>query len=108
APSQEIAVPPANRRASVEWGGATEGLAGAIHDTIAQRLEGYGIAVEDVSLQEIRLPEEVVQECIAAARAYYVPMRAQREASINHANAHATLRADVEPLGRAAVATREA
>jgi regulator of protease activity HflC (stomatin/prohibitin superfamily) len=105
--SSEIAVPPAQRRSAAEWGGATEGLASAIHDTIAQRLEGYGIAVEDVSLQEIRLPEEIVQECIAAAKAYYLPMRAQREASFKYANKQAELKAEVELLGRDNVGTRE-
>lgn len=105
--SSEIAVPPAQRRSASEWGGATEGLASAIHDTIAQRLEGYGIAVEDVSLQEIRLPEEIVQECIAAAKAYYLPMRAQREASFKYANRHAELSAEVELLGRENVGTRD-
>jgi len=106
-PAQEIAVPPANRRSAAEWGGATEGLASAIHDTIAQRLEGYGIAVDDVSLQEIRLPEEIVQECIAAAKAFYIPLRAQRESAIQYAGKHAELRAEVELLGRENVGTRE-
>ncbi len=105
--SNDIAVPVAQRRSSTEWGGATEGLASAIHDTIAQRLEGYGIAVDDVSLQEIRLPEEIVQECIAAAKSYYIPMRAEREAAVRYSNKQAELRAEVELLGKEAVSTRE-
>lgn len=96
---------PASRPDPSQWGGATEGLASAIHDTIAQRLEGYGIAVDDVSLQEIKLPEEIVNECIAAAKAYYTPVRAQREASEKYANAQAALKAEVDVLGKEAVGT---
>jgi regulator of protease activity HflC (stomatin/prohibitin superfamily) len=94
-------------RVGSEWGGAADGLARAIHATIAERLEDYGIAVDDVSLQEIKLPEEVVEECIAAAKAYYTPMRAQREAAVRFAERAAELRADVELLGKEAVGTRE-
>jgi len=67
--------------ASEEWGSTADGLGGAIHDTIAHRLDGYGIAVEDVSLQEIKLPQGIIDECIAAAQSYYLPLRGEREAS---------------------------
>ena len=87
----------------VEWGGAADGLAGAIHDTIARRLEPYGIAVEDVSLQELRLPDEVMRECIEACKAYYYPTLAKRKAAF----ALEQLKAQAEVLGSEAVATRE-
>ena len=86
-----------------EWGGAADGLAGLIHDTIAKRLEAFGIAVTDVSLQEIKLPDEVLQECIKAAKAYYYPLLAHRQASFKGAD----LQAQADVLGREALATRE-
>jgi regulator of protease activity HflC (stomatin/prohibitin superfamily) len=87
----------------VEWGGAADGLAGAIHDTIARRLEAYGIAVEDVSLQELKLPEEVMRECIEACKAYYYPTLAKRKAAF----AREELQAQTDVLGAEAVATRQ-
>src|SRR5207237_4294282 len=88
---------------SPEWGSTTDGLAGAIHDTIAHRLDGYGIAVEDVSLQEIKLPQGIIDECIAAAQTYYHPVRGQREALQNVAK----LQAEADVLGPEAIAAKE-
>jgi regulator of protease activity HflC (stomatin/prohibitin superfamily) len=89
--------------ANEEWGSTADGLAGAIHDTIAHRLDGYGIAVEDVSLQEIKLPQGIIDECVAAAQSYYLPLRGQREAMQKVAE----LRAQAEVLGPDAIAARE-
>lgn len=83
--------------------GAADGLAGAIHDTIARRLESYGIAVEDVSLQEIKLPDEVMRECVEACKSYYLPTIAKRKAAFIKEN----LQAEAEVIGREAVATRQ-
>jgi regulator of protease activity HflC (stomatin/prohibitin superfamily) len=93
----------ASGEAVPDTGGAADGLAGAIHDTIARRLEPYGIAVEDVSLQEIRLPEEVMQECVEACKSYYLPTIAKRKAAFVKEN----LAAQAEVIGPEAVATRE-
>jgi regulator of protease activity HflC (stomatin/prohibitin superfamily) len=87
----------------VEWGGAADGLAGAIHDTIARRLEACGIAVDDVSLQEIKLPDEVMRECIEACKAYYLPTIAKRKAAFTMEN----LQAQADVIGREALAARE-
>ena len=87
----------------VQRGGAVDGLAAAILDTIARRLEAYGIAVEDVSLQEIKLPDEIMRECIEACRAYYMPTIAKRTASFTLEQ----LQAQADVIGREAVATRE-
>ena len=86
-----------------EWGGAADGLAGAIHDTIARRLEAYGIAVEDVSLQEIKLPDEVMRECIEACKSYYLPTIAKRKAAFTMEN----LKAQADVIGKEALGTRE-
>lgn len=87
----------------VQRGGAVDGLATAILDTISQRLEPYGIAVEDVSLQEIKLPDEIMHECIEACKAYYVPTIAKRNAAFTFEQ----LQAQADAIGREAVATRE-
>lgn len=89
--------------AVVEQRGAADGLAGAIYDSVSRRLSSYGIAVEDVSLQEIKLPEEIMRECIDACKAYYYPTLAKRRASF----AGEKLQAQADALGREAIATRE-
>ncbi|HTK77028.1 MAG TPA: SPFH domain-containing protein, partial [Gemmataceae bacterium] len=108
--SQELVTPghsPGGAQADTQsagaWGGAADGLASAIHETIARRLEGFGIAVEDVSLQEIKLPDEVVRECVVACKSFYYPVRARREAAFDGAK----LQAQVDAIGKEAVATRE-
>jgi regulator of protease activity HflC (stomatin/prohibitin superfamily) len=93
--------------ATPEWTGAADGLARTIYETLSSRVSHYGIHVEEVSLREIRLPEEIVQECVAAAKAAYLPLLAQRKASAAVASRRAELTAEVELLGREAVATRE-
>ena len=102
-PRTEAAPDASKQGARGEWGGAADGLAAAIHDTIANRLEGFGIAVDDVSLQEIKLPQEVIDECINACKAYYYPVRAQRQASFKGAE----MQAQADVMGREAFATRE-
>jgi regulator of protease activity HflC (stomatin/prohibitin superfamily) len=94
---------PSSQSAPSEWTGAADGLARAIYDTIAARVTAYGISVDEVSLQEIRLPEEIVQQCIEACKAAYLPLLAQREASRKRAD----LAAEVDLLGRELVGTRE-
>jgi regulator of protease activity HflC (stomatin/prohibitin superfamily) len=86
---------------SPEFGSATDGLAAAIHGTIAARVGDYGIAIQEVTLQEIRLPQEIHRQCIEACRAAYLPLLAQRE----HAGKRVALQTEVELLGRDAVAT---
>lgn len=86
-----------------EFGGATDGLASAIHQTLSERLKDYGIAVVDVTLQEIKLPEEIVKQCVEAAKTAYVPLMSKRNATQRHAE----LKAEVDLLGKEAVAARE-
>ena len=86
-----------------DFGGATEGLAGAIHDAISDRLKPYGIAVAEVSLQEIRMPEEIVRQCVEAAKNAYLPLMAKRQASVRHEQ----LKAEADVMGKEAVGARE-
>ncbi len=89
--------------APAEFGGAADGLASSIHQTMSERLKDFGIAVIDVTLQEIKLPEEIVRQCVEAAKTAYVPLMSKRNASQRHAE----LKVDVDLLGKEAVAARE-
>lgn len=89
--------------APAEFGGATDGLASAIHQTLSERLRDFGIAVVDVTLQEIKLPEEIVRQCIEAAKTAYVPLMSKRNATQRQAE----LKAEVDLLGKEAVGARE-
>jgi hypothetical protein len=88
---------------SPELGGAAEGLAGAIHEAVAERLSDYGITVAEVSLIEIRMPQAIVEQCVAAAKTAYLPLMAKNQASTRREE----LRADASVIGRDAVAARE-
>ena len=89
--------------AAAEFGGASEGLASAIHATLSDRLKEYGLSVVDVSLQEIGMPQAIVEQCAKACKTAYLPLMAHRQASAKHAD----LRAEVDVLGKEAVGARE-
>lgn len=86
-----------------ELGSAAEGLSGAIHAAVAERLSEYGIAVAEVSLVEIRMPQAIVEQCIAAAKTAYLPLMAKNQSAVRREE----LRADASVIGRNAVAARE-
>jgi regulator of protease activity HflC (stomatin/prohibitin superfamily) len=86
-----------------EWRNAADGLSQTIFGVIAPRVAEYGITIDDVSLQELRLPEEIVQQCIQACKAAYLPVLAQRQAAAKRAE----LAAEVELLGRESVGARQ-
>lgn len=94
---------PEVRAAEGNVGDATSGLAGSIRETIASSLDRYGIAVDDVSLQEVKLPQEIVNQCVEACRTAYLPLMATRQAAARKAE----LAAEVDVLGRDVVGTRE-
>lgn len=93
--------------ATPEWNGAADGLARSIYETLGARVTPYGIMIEEVSLRELRLPDDVVQQCVNAAKTAYLPLVAQREAAAEVAVKRAKLAAEVELLGKEAVATRQ-
>ncbi|HYE20536.1 MAG TPA: hypothetical protein VEA69_18960, partial [Tepidisphaeraceae bacterium] len=88
---------------SGQWGGAADGLAREIQAVIAERVGQFGIVIDDVSLQEIRLPDAVIAQCVEACKSYYLPLLAQRKAAVRRAE----LGTDVDLLGADAVAARE-
>lgn len=93
----------AAQAASTEWRSAADGLSSTISDSIAPRVAEYGIAIDDVALQELKLPEEIIKQCIEACKAAYLPILAQRKASAKRAE----LEAEVELLGRETIGARE-
>ena len=90
-----------------DWTGAADGLARSIYDSLGKRVTPYGICVEEVSLQEIKLPPEIVRACVEAAQTAYLPLLAQRRAAADVAAKRANLAAEVELLGREAVGMRQ-
>jgi regulator of protease activity HflC (stomatin/prohibitin superfamily) len=93
--------------AGSEWNGAADGLSRSIYDTLSKRVVPYGIEIAEVSLQEIRLPEEIVRSCIEAAQSAYLPLLTQRKAAAVAAMKRADLGTEVELLGRDVVGMRE-
>jgi regulator of protease activity HflC (stomatin/prohibitin superfamily) len=85
------------------WSGGADTLANAIYDSLAARVSSYGIAIDDVSLQEIELPLEIVKQCIAACKNSYLPLIARQNASERREE----LRAEADVLGADNVAARE-
>lgn len=66
------------------------------------RVRDYGIVIEDVSLQEVRMPDEIVRECVAACRSAYLPSQARNQASMEREK----LRAETDLLGADNVAAQ--
>ena len=85
------------------WKSATDTLAHKIAETVADGIANSGVAITRVSLQEIRLPAGIVQACIEAAQAAYLPLLAQRQAATKRAD----LATEVDLLGKEAVGARE-
>jgi len=93
----------ANNGKAEERTGAADSLAASIHDTVSRRLETYGISVEDVSLQEMKLPAEIMQECMEACKSFYYPTIAKRKAAFMMEE----LKAQAEVIGPEALAAKE-
>ena len=81
----------------------TDGLASHIFDALTERVGQYGIEIHEVTLQAIRLPAEIHQQCVEACKAAYIPLIAGREASAKQQ----LLQAEAEVLGTQNLAARE-
>ncbi len=81
----------------------TDTLASRIFETLRQRVSQYGIEILDVTLQNVRLPAEIHQQCVEACKSAYLPLIAQNEASARRQK----LEAETEVLGVENVAARE-
>lgn len=92
-----------NNGKAEERTGAADSLAASIHDTVSRRLETYGISVEDVSLQEMKLPDEIMKECLEACKSFYYPTIAKRKAAF----VLEELKAQADVIGRDALAAKE-
>lgn len=96
-------IPAAVEGGQTAWRSASESLAESIARALTNGVKDSGISIVSVSLQEIQMPEEIVVKCIEAAQAAYLPLLAQRGASVRRAE----LSAEVETIGREAVGARE-
>ncbi len=101
--SRLSALPAAVEGQHAAWRSAAETLAESISRALSAGVQDSGISIVSVSLQEIQMPEEIVVKCIEAAQAAYLPLLAQRQASLRRAD----LAAEVDMLGREAVGTKE-
>ncbi len=81
----------------------TDTLASRIFETLRQRVSQYGIEILDVTLQNVRLPAEIHQQCVEACKSAYLPLIAQNEASARRQK----LEAETDVLGVENVAARE-
>ena len=82
---------------------ATDGLAATIYASISERVKQYGIQIHEVTLQEVRLPAAIHQQCVEACSASYVPFIAQKEAAASKMK----LQAEADVIGTDAAAARE-
>lgn len=85
-----------------EWSSGADELAGRILKAVSERVADYGIEIDDVSLQDVRLPQQIIEQCREACKAAYLPLLAEREAS----HKRARLAVEVDLLGRDAAATK--
>ncbi|MSQ97336.1 MAG: hypothetical protein EXR98_22670 [Gemmataceae bacterium] len=103
---------------SKDYRTATDGLGGAIKQSIKSSIEEYGIWISDVALQEINLPPEIYAAATEACAVAYLPMKAQAEAAAskirilaeaeaNAAGRRMMLQGEVDVIGKNAVAMRE-
>jgi hypothetical protein len=63
----------------------------------------FGIDVDEVSLQEVRLPQDIHQQCVEACKATYLPLIAQKEAM----GRKMELQAEADVIGAATVGAKE-
>ncbi len=81
----------------------TDTLASRIYDTLRERVSQYGIEVLEVTLQNVRLPAEIHQQCVEACKSAYIPLIAQNEAAAKQQH----LQAEADVLGVENLAARE-
>ena len=89
--------------ATNKYQSATDGLAAAIHETTNERVRQFGIYVDDVSLQEAKLPPDIHQQCVEACKASYLPLIAQKQAL----GRKMELQAEADVIGAETLGARE-
>jgi len=81
----------------------TDVLAKRLELGIRSKVEEYGLDVDRVELQEVRLPKQIHNAAVEACAVAFLPAKAEREAAARKIQ----LQADAEVLGSDAVALRE-
>ncbi len=66
---------------SKSYRSAAEGLGDSIREAMAAVVPAYGICVDRVSLQEVRLPEGILARAVEACTTAYQPLMAHRRAT---------------------------
>lgn len=102
---------PAEVRHSLESGDApvatyeatTDALGGRIAALIREKAQEYGLQIQRIELQEVRLPKSIQDAAVEACAAAFLPAKAEREAAARRIR----LQADAGVLGADAVALRE-
>jgi len=97
---------PGNLHAAASGGNeraGTDGLASHIYDALTERVSQYGIEIHEVTLQNVRLPAEIHQQCVEACRSAYAPLIASNQAAAKQQ----MLRAEAEVIGAENLAARE-
>lgn len=104
----------ASPSSSKSYRSAAEGLGEAIREAMASRVPEFGIQIDRVSLQEARLPEEILAKAAEACTTAYLPLMAQRQAAADTMDYAAQaekrrmqLAAEAEVLGQDALSKRE-
>lgn len=82
---------------------ATDLLANDLHVTLNKKVSQYGLGIQRVELQEVRLPPELHAAAVDACKALFAPTKAEREASARQI----MLQAEAGVLGQETVALRE-
>jgi regulator of protease activity HflC (stomatin/prohibitin superfamily) len=99
---------------SKSYRSAADALGDAIRGAMESIVPEYGIHVDRVSLQEARLPEEILKKAAEVCTTAYVPLEAQRQATADMMDYAALaekrrmyLAGEVEVIGKDAVSKRE-
>lgn len=90
-----------NLLGKAEFSNGTEQLGSSLKAAVEAGVRDYGIAIEDVAVREVAFPKEVIDQCVQAAKAAYLPLLGHRQAAAETAK----LRLEVESLGREAIAS---
>jgi regulator of protease activity HflC (stomatin/prohibitin superfamily) len=90
-----------NLLGKAEFSSGTEQLGSSLKAAVEAGVRDYGIGIEDVAVREVGFPQEVIDECVRAAKSAYLPLLGHRRAAAETAK----LRLEVESLGRDAVAS---
>jgi regulator of protease activity HflC (stomatin/prohibitin superfamily) len=92
-----------SKEALKSYQATTGALAQRLEVGIRKKVEEYGLGMDRVELQEVRLPKQIHDAAVEACAVAFLPAKAEREAAARKIQ----LQADADVLGADAVALRE-